>query len=61
MEEFAQGRVKTGEDAASQGLVDAIGGISRTVTRAKQKASIPQVRKAKRSIYSVVAAAAMNC
>lgn len=45
MEEFAQGRVWTGKDAASRGLVDAIGGISRAVAIAKQKASIPQDRR----------------
>lgn len=42
MEEVAQGRVWTGKDAASQGLVDAIGGLSRAVAIAKQKANIPQ-------------------
>lgn len=42
MEEFAQGRVWTGNDAASRGLVDAIGGFSRAVAIAKQKANIPQ-------------------
>ncbi|XAR63859.1 hypothetical protein NMG60_11023988 [Bertholletia excelsa] len=45
MEEVAQGRVWTGKDAASRGLVDAIGGISRAVAIAKQKASIPQERQ----------------
>lgn len=42
MEENAQGRVWTGGDAASRGLVDAIGGMSRAVAIAKQKANIPQ-------------------
>ncbi|EXB76392.1 Protease 4 [Morus notabilis] len=42
MEEVAQGRVWTGNDAVSQGLVDAIGGFSRAVAIAKQKANIPQ-------------------
>ncbi|XP_024976157.1 serine protease SPPA, chloroplastic-like [Cynara cardunculus var. scolymus] len=42
MEEIAQGRVWTGNDAASRGLVDAIGGFSRAVAIAKQKANIPQ-------------------
>ncbi|XP_043700963.1 serine protease SPPA, chloroplastic isoform X2 [Telopea speciosissima] len=42
MEEVAQGRVWTGKDAASRGLVDAIGGFSRAVAIAKQKANIPQ-------------------
>lgn len=41
MEEVAQGRVWAGNDAASQGLVDAIGGISRAVAIAKQKANLP--------------------
>ncbi|CAI9786766.1 unnamed protein product [Fraxinus pennsylvanica] len=41
MEEVAQGRVWTGSDAASRGLVDAIGGLSRAVAIAKQKANIP--------------------
>ncbi|PSR95743.1 Serine protease [Actinidia chinensis var. chinensis] len=45
MEEVAQGRVWTGKDAASRGLVDAIGGLSRAVAIAKQKASIPQDRQ----------------
>ncbi|XP_062116812.1 serine protease SPPA, chloroplastic isoform X2 [Humulus lupulus] len=45
MEEVAQGRVWTGKDAASRGLVDAIGGLSRAVAIAKQKANIPQDRK----------------
>lgn len=41
MEEVAQGRVWTGNDAASRGLVDAIGGLSRAVAIAKQKANLP--------------------
>lgn len=45
MEESAQGRVWTGKDAASRGLVDAIGGFSRAVAIAKQKANIPQDRQ----------------
>lgn len=45
MEEVAQGRVWTGGDAASRGLVDAIGGLSRAVAIAKLKANIPQDRK----------------
>ncbi|PON92680.1 ClpP/crotonase-like domain containing protein [Trema orientale] len=45
MEEVAQGRVWAGKDAASRGLVDAIGGLSRAVAIAKQKANIPQDRK----------------
>ena len=42
MEEVAQGRVWAGKDAASRGLVDAIGGLSRAVAIAKLKANIPQ-------------------
>ncbi|KAL5751456.1 hypothetical protein ACOSP7_026059 [Xanthoceras sorbifolium] len=45
MEKVAQGRVWTGKDAASQGLVDAIGGFSRAIAIAKQQASIPQDRQ----------------
>ncbi|CAK7323177.1 unnamed protein product [Dovyalis caffra] len=45
MEDVAQGRVWTGQDAASRGLVDAIGGFSRAVAIAKQKANIPQDRQ----------------
>ncbi|XP_057439776.1 serine protease SPPA, chloroplastic-like [Lotus japonicus] len=42
MEEVAQGRVWTGKDAASHGLVDALGGLSRAIAIAKLKANIPQ-------------------
>lgn len=45
MEQAAQGRVWTGDDAASLGLVDAIGGLSRAVAIAKKKANIPLDRK----------------
>ncbi|PKI43926.1 hypothetical protein CRG98_035760 [Punica granatum] len=45
MEEVAQGRVWTGKDAASRGLVDAIGGFSHAIAIAKQKANIPQDRQ----------------
>lgn len=45
MEKVAQGRVWTGNDAASHGLVDAIGGLSRAVAIAKLKANIPQDRQ----------------
>ncbi|KAI6675365.1 hypothetical protein NL676_003271 [Syzygium grande] len=45
MEEVAQGRVWTGNDAASLGLVDAIGGFSRAIAIAKEKANIPQTNK----------------
>lgn len=44
MEEVAQGRVWSGKDAASRGLVDAVGGFSRAVAIAKHKANIPQDR-----------------
>lgn len=45
MEQAAQGRVWVGEDAASLGLVDAIGGLSRAIAIAKQKANIPLERQ----------------
>lgn len=45
MEEVAQGRVWTGKDAASHGLVDAIGGLSQAIAIAKLKANIPQDRQ----------------
>lgn len=42
MEEVAQGRVWSGKDALSNGLVDAIGGFAQAVAIAKHKANIPQ-------------------
>ncbi|KAE9466086.1 hypothetical protein C3L33_02004, partial [Rhododendron williamsianum] len=45
MGEVAQGRVWTGKDAVSRGLVDGIGGFSRAVAIAKHKANIPQDRE----------------
>ncbi|CAN0876983.1 Serine protease SPPA, chloroplastic [Linum grandiflorum] len=42
MESVAQGRVWTGRQAASRGLVDATGGLSRAIAIAKLKANIPQ-------------------
>ena len=42
MEGVAQGRVWAGKDALERGLVDAVGGLSRAVAIAKQKANIPQ-------------------
>jgi protease IV len=45
MEEVAQGRIWTGKDAVSHGLVDAIGGLSRAIAIAKLKANIPQNRQ----------------
>ncbi|XP_009415541.2 serine protease SPPA, chloroplastic isoform X1 [Musa acuminata AAA Group] len=47
MEEVAQGRVWTGKEAASKGLVDAIGGFSRAVAIAKYKAKIPHDKQVK--------------
>jgi protease-4 len=41
MENVAQGRVWTGVSALCQGLVDTIGGFSKAVAIAKQKAGIP--------------------
>ncbi|KAK6921078.1 Peptidase S49 [Dillenia turbinata] len=46
MEEVAQGGVWTGKDAASRGLVDAMGGLSQAVAIAKLKANISQGRLA---------------
>jgi len=40
MEEVAQGRVWTGKAALEHGLVDALGGISRAISIAKEKAGI---------------------
>jgi len=45
MKKVARGRIWTGKDAASHGLVDAIGGISRAIAIAKLKANIPQNRQ----------------
>ena len=45
MEEVAQGRVWAGKDAASRGLVDAIGGLSQAVAIAKLKANIPHTQR----------------
>nr|CAD1826660.1 unnamed protein product [Ananas comosus var. bracteatus] len=45
MESVAQGRVWSGKEAAPRGLVDAIGGLSRAIAIAKQKANIPQDRQ----------------
>lgn len=54
MEAVAQGRVWSGGDAASRGLVDAIGGFSRAVAIAKQKADIPQDRQVKFISFSIM-------
>lgn len=40
MQERAQGRVWSGEDALQQRLIDAIGGVSRAVAIAKQAAGL---------------------
>lgn len=53
MGEVAQGRVWTGKDAVSRGLVDAIGGFSRAVAIAKHKANIPQDREVGWLIISI--------
>ncbi|XP_052142672.1 serine protease SPPA, chloroplastic [Oryza glaberrima] len=45
METVAQGRVWSGQDAASRGLVDSLGGFSQALAIAKQKANIPHDRK----------------
>jgi protease-4 len=42
MEEVAQGRVWTGKAALEHGLVDTLGGISKAIAIAKQKAGIPE-------------------
>lgn len=53
MEKFAQGRVWIGKDAASRGLVDALGGLSRAVAIAKQKANIPLDKEVDHSASSL--------
>ncbi|MCO5558983.1 hypothetical protein L7F22_012574 [Adiantum nelumboides] len=45
MEEVAQGRVWTGKAARERGLVDTLGGMSKAIAIAKQKAGIPQDTK----------------
>lgn len=45
METVAQGRVWSGQDAASRGLVDSLGGFSQALAIAKQRAKIPQDKK----------------
>jgi len=45
MKKVEHGRIWTGKDAASHGLVDAIGGISCAIAIAKSKANIPQNRQ----------------
>lgn len=43
MQQFAQGRVWTGEAAKKIGLIDAVGGIQQAVVLAKEAAEIPEV------------------
>jgi ClpP class serine protease len=50
MEAVAQGRVWSGQDAASRGLVDSLGGFSQALAIAKQRANIPQDKKVGSSI-----------
>ncbi|KAL6912197.1 hypothetical protein ACP4OV_001002 [Aristida adscensionis] len=45
MESVAQGRVWSGEDAFSRGLVDSLGGLSQALAIAKQRANIPKDKK----------------
>uniref|UniRef100_K3YQN0 Peptidase S49 domain-containing protein n=1 Tax=Setaria italica TaxID=4555 RepID=K3YQN0_SETIT len=45
METVAQGRVWSGQDAFSRGLVDSVGGLSQALAIAKQKANIPKHKK----------------
>ncbi|KAJ1280842.1 hypothetical protein BS78_04G263100 [Paspalum vaginatum] len=45
MESVAQGRVWSGQDAFSRGLVDSVGGFSQALAIAKQKANIPKDKK----------------
>ncbi|KAF8737582.1 hypothetical protein HU200_014131 [Digitaria exilis] len=45
MEIVAQGRVWSGQDAFSRGLVDSVGGLSQALAIAKQKANIPKDKK----------------
>ncbi|KAK2411466.1 serine protease SPPA, chloroplastic [Trifolium repens] len=61
MEEVAQGRVWTGKDAVSHGLVDAIGGLSRAIAIAKLKANIPQDRQVLRSVENSLVGADQTC
>ena len=40
MQEYAQGRVWSGQQAVSRGLIDELGGISRAIQVAKQAAGL---------------------
>jgi protease IV len=42
MESVAQGRVWSGQDAFSRGLVDSLGGVSQALAIAKKRANIPK-------------------
>lgn len=53
MEDVAQGRVWSGKAAVNLGLVDAIGGFSRAVAIAKQKAGIPLDKKVRCPMHRV--------
>jgi protease IV len=50
MESVAQGRVWSGHDAFSRGLVDSVGGLSQALAIAKQKANIPKDKK----VWSII-------
>jgi protease IV len=52
MESVAQGRVWSGHDAFSRGLVDSVGGLSQALAIAKQKANIPKDKK----VWSIIKA-----
>lgn len=62
VDEIAQGRVWTGEQARQLGLVDELGGLYRAIDVAKQRARIPMddevdlvVYPPRRSFYEVLA------
>ena len=62
VDEIAQGRVWTGEQARQLGLVDELGGLSTAINLAKQRAHIPAdeevelvVFPPRRSVYEVLA------
>jgi len=53
METVAQGRVWSGQDAFSRGLIDSVGGLSQALAIAKQKANIPKDKKVCSTIKTV--------
>jgi len=53
METVAQGRVWSGQDAFSRGLIDSVGGLSQALAIAKQKANIPRDKKVCSTIKTV--------